>query len=138
MQKVIFTCMHSDGCSQMAAAFFNTLAHRSRARAIAAGTQPAPAVHPEIVAVMLEAGIDLRGHEPRLLTPEIAQEGTLLVTMGCGDRIPPVTHLLREEWFLAEPHGKDVADVRRIRDDVRQRVRTLIEREGWVHAETGD
>jgi len=137
MQTVIFACVHSAGRSQMAAAFFNTLANRSRARAIAAGTQPTPDVAPEVVEVMLEAGIDLVRDEPRLLTPELAREGTMLVTMGCADRLPAVTHLLREEWFLADPHGKAVADLRRIRDDVRQRVRKLVEREGWAFAANG-
>ena len=116
----------------MAAAFFNARAQRARARAIAVGTQPAAAIHPDVVDVMLEAGFDLRLTRPKLLTPELAREGTLLVTMDCGREVCGVPHLQREEWFVADPCGKAVVDVRRIRDEIDQRVTGLLAREGWA------
>lgn len=137
MQTVLFACADGAGRSQMAAAFFNTFAHRSRAHAIATCTRATRAACPTIAEVMREAGVDLQRSEPMLLTPELARAGTLLVTMGCGDGLPDVTHRLREEWCLPDPDGKDVAAVRDIRDDVRRRVRMLVHREGWMRADNG-
>ncbi|HEY6908311.1 MAG TPA: arsenate reductase ArsC [Myxococcales bacterium] len=131
MKTVIFACVHSAGRSQMAAAFLNAIADGSRARAISAGTQPAARVHPEVVAAMREAGFDLSGAMPRLLTPELAREAALLVTMGCGDACPVVPGLRREDWPLRDPKGRPGEEVRRIRDEIRDRVAALVTAEGW-------
>lgn len=88
MKTVIFACVHSAGRSQMAAALFNHLANPSLARAVSAGTHPAARVHPEVVEVMREVGIDLSSGKPQLLTSELAQRANLLVTMGCGEECP--------------------------------------------------
>lgn len=138
MQTVLFACAPGAGRAQMAAAFFNTFAHRSRAHAIAAITRPTRVSCRTVAEVMREAGIELSSDEPRLLTPELAREGTLLVTMDCGDALPEVLHRLREEWCLPEPDGQVVATVRSIRDDVRNRVRLLVQREGWTRTGTSD
>src|SRR5438270_6840479 len=87
---VIFACVQSAGRSQMAAAFFNAMADPARARAMSAGTRPADRVHPEVIAAMREAGIDVSSATPRLLTPELAKGVAMLVTMGCGDACPMV------------------------------------------------
>jgi ACR3 family arsenite transporter len=129
--KVLFACVHNAGRSQMAAAFFNRLADPGRARAISAGTQPGPRVHPEVVAAMSEVGLDLGSVTPRLLTGEIAAQCQLLVTMGCGDACPVVPGARREDWPLDDPKGKDVQGVRAIRDDIRSRVEALVAGEGW-------
>jgi arsenate reductase len=134
MQTVLFACVHNAGRSQMAAAFFERLADPSRARAISAGTEPAERVHPEVVAVMGELGIDLGGAKPRRLTDALARAAALLVTMGCGESCPSVPGLRREDWPLADPKGAGVEAARRIRDQVRARVEALIEREGWAGA----
>jgi arsenate reductase len=88
MPTYVFACVANAGRSQMAAAFFNHFVVHSSAQAVSAGTQPAPAVHPEVAAAMQEIGIDLSHAVPRKLTTEVAQGATLLVTMGCGKHHP--------------------------------------------------
>jgi arsenate reductase (thioredoxin) len=88
MRKVIFACVHNAGRSQMSAAFFNRYADPAKAHAVSAGTRPSDGVHPEVVEVMKEVGIDVTGVKPQKLTPELAQDAYLLVTMGCGDECP--------------------------------------------------
>lgn len=128
VNTVIFACVHNAGRSQMAAAWFNSLADPARWRAVSAGTDPGTRVHPEVVAVMREAGIDLSAAQPQKLTPELAQGAQLLVTMGCGDECPFVPGLRREDWPLEDPKGKPIDRVREIRDEIRARVEALVAR----------
>jgi len=130
MRKFIFACVHSAGRSQMAAAFFNARSDPERAMGIAAGTEPADRVHPEVVAMMREVGIDLSTAKPRRLTDELASSASMLVTMGCGEACPVVPGLRRDDWALPDPKGQDFDAIRKIRDEVRDRVRELIDREG--------
>src|SRR5689334_16343178 len=116
----------------MAAASFNLLADPTKARAIAAGTQPADHVHPEVVEVMREIGVDLSQATPQHLTPELAGTAQYLITMGCGDECPFVPGARREDWPLEDPKGKSVTQIRSIRQEVLRRVRELVEREGWT------
>jgi arsenate reductase len=132
VKTVVFACIHNAGRSQMAAAWFEALADASKARAVSAGTVPGARVHPEVVAVMREAGLDLEGRQPRKLTDELARRASLLVTMGCGEACPVVPGLLREDWALEDPKGKPMERVREIRDEVRRRVEELVRREGWA------
>ena len=134
MSVVIFACVHNAGRSQMAAAWFNHLADAGKARAISAGTNPGTRVHPEVVTVMREVGIDLATATPRRLTDALARDATLLVTMGCGDECPVVPGLRRDDWPLEDPKGKPIERVREIRDDVRGRVLALLRREGWARS----
>jgi arsenate reductase len=131
MTRVIFACVHNAGRSQMAAAFFNVLADAGKARAVCAGTDPGPRVHPAVVAAMREAGIDLSTAEPRLLTDDVVAGARLLVTMGCGEACPHVPGLERQDWPLPDPKGRPLDEVRRIRDDVRRRVAALVAVRGW-------
>ena len=131
MKTVIFACVHNAGRSQMAAAFFNALADPAKARATSAGTAPGDRVHPEVAAAMREAGIDLSGARPQQLTPELAAEAQMLVTMGCGDECPVVPGVVRDDWPLDDPKGRPIEEVRRIREDIRRRVSDLVAREGW-------
>jgi len=114
----------------MAAAFFNGLVDPSTARAVSAGTQPADRVNPVVVEAMREAGIDISGATPQRLTQTVAEQASLLVTMGCGDDCPYVPGLQRDDWPLEDPAGQPLERVRAIRDDIRQRVHTLVTREG--------
>ena len=131
MTTVIFACVHNAGRSQMAAALFNALADPARARAISAGTAPAEHVHPEVVTVMREVGIDLSGAHPTLLTHELAARAQLLVTMGCGESCPVVLGVGRQDWSLLDPKGQPLERVRAIRDEIRAQVKRLIATEGW-------
>lgn len=126
MKTVLFACVHNAGRSQIAAAFFNVLAHPARARAISAGTDPAAGVHSEVVDAMREIGIDLAGAKPRRLTEELARGVHVLVTMGCGEQCPVVPGARREDWPLADPKGLPIDRVREIRDEIRSRVEQLV------------
>lgn len=132
MKTIIFACVHNAGRSQMAAAFFNQLADRGAARAVSAGTRPADRVHPEVVDAMREVGIDLSGATPQRLSEELAGSADLLVTMGCGDECPLVPGLERDDWPLTDPKGQSVGQVRRIRDEIRDRVAALLAARGWA------
>ncbi len=131
MKTVIFACVHNAGRSQMAAAFFNARADPGVARAISAGTQPGERVHPEVVEIMREVGIDLSNARPQKLTDGLARTGSMLVTMGCGDACPFIPGLQKDDWPLEDPKGLAPERVREIRDEIRARVDGLLSREGW-------
>ncbi len=129
MNTVIFACVHNAGRSQMAAAFFNQLADQTKAKAVSAGTEPGTRVHPEVLEVMREVGIDLSHAQPQKLTQELVEGASLLVTMGCGEKCPYVPGLRRDDWPLPDPKGRPLDEVRAVRDDVRKRVSWLLESE---------
>jgi arsenate reductase len=131
MNTVIFACIHNAGRSQMAAAWFESLCNAEKARAISAGTEPGTRVHPEVIEAMREVGIELADRKPQKLTDELARGAAMLVTMGCGEQCPAVPGLRRDDWPLEDTKGKPIEEVRRIRDEVRDRVVALLAREGW-------
>ena len=137
MTRVIFACVHNAGRSQMAAAFFNQLADPGKAKALSAGTEPAPRVHPEVLAVMGEVGIDLSGARPQKLTTELAAGARHHVTMGCGDACPNLPGLQVQDWPLEDPKGKPPERVREIRDEVRTRVSEFVAAQGWGRTDSG-
>jgi len=130
VRTYIFACIHNAGRSQMSAAFFNQLADPTKAHAISAGTQPAQHVHPVVVEVMREAGIDLSHAHPQKLTAELAQGAEMLITMGCGDECPFVPGLRRDDWPIPDPKGQPLEQVRLIRDGIRDRIAALLLAEG--------
>jgi arsenate reductase len=132
MDTVLFACVHNAGRSQMAAAWFNKVCDRTKARAISAGTQPGERVHPEVVQVMREEGIDLNGVKPQFLSAELAQQATLLVTMGCGDACPYIPGLQKLDWPLMDPTGQSIETVRKIRDEIRGFIIKLAEDRNWL------
>jgi len=129
MQRIIFACVHNAGRSQMAAAFFNQLANRNKAEAVSAGTEPGLRVHPEVLSIMQEVGIDLSDAKPQKLTQELVEGASLLITMGCGDKCPCVPGLRRDDWRLHDPKGLPAGEIRTIRDEIKTRVQSLIEAE---------
>ena len=120
----MFVCVHNAGRSQMAAALFNLHA-RGRAVADSAGTQPAARVHPEVVQAMREVDIDLSTAVPKQLTTALADGVARAVTMGCGDECPTLGVPI-EDWPLPDPAGRQLAEVRVIRDEIDRRVRALL------------
>lgn len=132
--SVLFVCGRNAGRSQMGAAFFNHLADPARAEAFSAGLDPAPRVHPEVIEVMREVGIDLSGVEPIELTARMYSDVQFLVTMGCGESCPLVPASRRADWVLPDPAGQPLQRVREIRDDIRQHVTALVEERGWSRA----
>lgn len=125
MKYVLFVCTQNAGRSQMAEAFLSRRAPQD-IRGESAGTSPADHVHPEVVEVMREAGIDLSGHRPRKLTVEMQLHADWAVTMGCGDACPYVPTRV-DDWDIADPAGQPLDRVREIRDEIDARVRRLVE-----------
>jgi arsenate reductase (thioredoxin) len=123
--RVLFVCGQNAGRSQMAAALFNRHA-RGRAVADSAGTRPATHVHPEVVEVMREVGLDLSSARPQLMTTDLAAGAVRVVTMGCADGECPVVSAPVEDWGLPDPAGQPLETVRAIRDDIDTRVRSLV------------
>jgi protein-tyrosine-phosphatase len=130
MRTFVFACVHNAGRSQMSAAFFNRYAHPQEATAISAGTEPGAQVHPVVVEVMREVGIDLSAARPQKLTADLARGAEMLITMGCGDECPYVPGLERDDWPLPDPKGKDLQAVRLIRDEIAARIERLIRDKG--------
>jgi len=110
----------------MSQALFERAAE-GRHRGLSAGTTPADRVHPEVVEVMSELGIDLAEREPRLLTRELAEQADVVVTMGCGDECPYFPGRRYLDWDLKDPKDRPLDEVRATRDDIDRRVRELVE-----------
>lgn len=130
MKTILFACVHNAGRSQMAAAWLRALGNPDRVRVLSAGTAPGTQVHPEVLTVMAEAGINLGDVVPTFLDDSLARQADLLITMGCGEACPVVPGLRREDWPLEDPKGKSLDRVRQLRDEIRARINGLIVREG--------
>ncbi|MFF6997964.1 arsenate reductase ArsC [Streptomyces sp. NPDC008313] len=125
LASVLFVCVHNAGRSQMAAGFLSHLAG-DRIEVRSAGSVPADQVNPAAVEAMREAGIDITGRQPRLLTTETVQASDYVITMGCGDVCPVFPGKKYLDWALEDPAGKGVEAVRPIRDEIRKRIEALI------------
>jgi protein-tyrosine-phosphatase len=127
MAHVLFVCLHNAGRSQMSRALFDRAAE-GRHSSDSAGSRADPDgdLHPPVIAVMDELGIDLRDRRPKRLTRELAQRADLIVTMGCGDECPYIPGKRYLDWELPDPRGQSVDSVRVTRDDIAQRVQALV------------
>ena len=125
LPAVLFLCVHNAGRSQMALGWFTHLAG-DRAVAWSGGSEPVAEINPSAVAVMAEIGIDIAQEYPKPWTAEIVQAADVVITMGCGDACPFYPGTRYEDWTLEDPAGQDLDAVRAIRDDIEQRVRTLL------------
>ena len=125
MAHALFVCLHNAGRSQMSVALFERAAS-GRHSAASAGTKPAERVHPEVIEVMGEVGIDLSGNQPRRLDVEMARAADVVVTMGCGDECPYVPGVRYVDWDLPDPRGRPVDEVRATRDEIARRVEALV------------
>ena len=126
MANVLFVCLQNAGRSQMSQALFERAAAGAGHAARSAGTTPAEHVHPEVVAVMAELGLDVADRTPQLLTEDDARWADVVVTMGCGDRCPYIPGRRYLDWDLTDPHGQDLDAVRAIRDEIDGRVTALL------------
>jgi len=126
MANVLFVCLQNAGRSQMSQALFEQAAAGTGHAARSAGTTPAEQVHPEVVTVMRELGIDLAGRTPQRLTKREATWADVVVTMGCGDACPYVPGRRYVDWELPDPHGHELDAVRAIRDEIAGRVSALL------------
>ncbi len=125
MATALFVCLHNAGRSQMSQALFERAAD-GRHRALSAGTTPAERVHPEVVEVLRELGLDVADRTPRKLTRELAEQADVVVTMGCGDECPYVPGRRYLDWELDDPKGRPIEEVRATRDEIAMRVRELV------------
>jgi arsenate reductase len=124
--EILFVCVHNAGRSQMAAGLLERLAG-DRVRVLSAGSEPADELNPAVVDAMNEIGIDISAERPKKLENEMVRESDVVITMGCGDACPIYPGKRYEDWDLEDPSGKDLETVRRIRDEIRGRVESLIE-----------
>jgi arsenate reductase (thioredoxin) len=124
--EVLFVCVHNAGRSQMAAALLEHLA-AGRVSVRSAGSAPADAINPRVVAAMAELGLDVAREHPKPLTGEAVEAADVVITMGCGDACPIYPGKRYEDWELDDPADADLDGVRRIRDEIAARVRQLLD-----------
>jgi arsenate reductase (thioredoxin) len=125
--EVLFVCVHNAGRSQMAAGL-TRLRSQGRIRVRSAGSSPAEEINPNAVAVLEELGIDITDEFPKPLTDDGVRAADVVITMGCGDACPIYPGKRYEDWELDDPAGQDLATVRRIRDEIDERVQALVDR----------
>src|SRR3954447_4776210 len=127
MATALFVCLHNAGRSQMSAALFERAAG-GRHEALSAGSEADPGghVHPQVVEVMRELGIDVSDWRPQRLSDELVREADLIVTMGCGDACPFIPGTRYLDWDLPDPKGCPVEEVRATRDEIARRVEALV------------
>jgi arsenate reductase (thioredoxin) len=124
-RTVLFVCVHNAGRSQMAAGWLSQLAGDA-VEVRSAGSEPADQLNPVAVQAMREVGIDIAHEHPKLLTYDAVKESDVVITMGCGDTCPIFPGKRYEDWTLTDPAGKPIEVVRQVRDDIKQRIETLI------------
>ena len=122
---VLFVCVHNAGRSQMAAGYLRAMGGDA-VEVLSAGSAPGESINAVAVAAMAEEGIDISGAIPTLLTTESVRESDVVITMGCGDACPVFPGKRYEDWVLDDPAGQGIEEVRRIRDDIRGRIVTLL------------
>jgi protein-tyrosine-phosphatase len=123
--EVLFVCVHNAGRSQMAAALLDHQAN-GRVHVRSAGSTPTDEIDPAVVQAMEELGLDLSKEFPKPLTDEYVRAADVVVTMGCGDACPIYPGKRYLDWDLPDPAGKNLEDVRPIRDEIDRRVRGLL------------
>ena len=125
MPEVLFVCVHNAGRSQMAAGLVR-LHSQGRVHVRSAGSAPGGQIDPAVIEAMAEVGVDMSAAFPKPLTDEVVRAADVVVTMGCGDACPIYPGKRYEDWTLDDPAGQDLDSVRRIRDEIDSRVRTLV------------
>jgi arsenate reductase len=126
LSRVLFVCLQNAGRSQISQAIFERKAADGRHRSRSAGTTPAGAIHPEVIEVLGEIGVDLAGKRPAGLTRDLVEWADVVVTMGCGDACPYIPGKRYVEWNLVDPAGRPLEQVRRIRDEIAHRIDGLL------------
>jgi arsenate reductase (thioredoxin) len=123
--EVLFVCVHNAGRSQMAAALL-ALHAGDKVSVRSAGSTPADEINAAAVQVMNELGVDMSQEFPKPLTDEFVSAADVVITMGCGDACPIYPGKRYEDWDVEDPAGREVGEVRKIREDLDVRVRQLL------------
>ncbi len=122
---VLFVCVHNAGRSQMAAGYMRHLS-AGRVDVLSAGSAPKDSINPQAIEVMSEEGIDIASEQPKILTTDAVVASDVVITMGCGDTCPFYPGKRYEDWVLDDPAGQSIDVVRRIRDEIKGRVESLL------------
>jgi protein-tyrosine-phosphatase len=122
---VLFVCVHNAGRSQMAAGFMRAIAG-DRVDVLSAGSAPKTEINPIAVQAMAEVGIDIAHQQPKILTTDAVIESDAVITMGCGDTCPFFPGKRYEDWVLDDPAGQDIDFVRKVRDEIKEKVEKLL------------
>ena len=122
---VLFLCVHNAGRSQMAAGYMRHLS-AGRVEVLSAGSAPKDSINPQAIEVMSEEGIDIASEQPKILTTDAVVASDVVITMGCGDTCPFYPGKRYEDWVLDDPAGQSIDVVRRIRDEIKGRVESLL------------
>ncbi|MEP7020163.1 MAG: arsenate reductase ArsC [Pseudonocardiales bacterium] len=123
--SVLFVCVHNAGRSQMAAGWLRQLAG-DRIEVRSAGSEPADQINPVAIEAMREVGIDITAEQPTILTVDAVRDSDVVITMGCGDTCPIFPGKRYEDWELTDPAGQGIVVVRVVRDEIRDRIESLI------------
>lgn len=125
MKTILFVCVHNAGRSQMAAGFMQHLG-AGRVQVLSAGSEPKDSINPVAVQAMAEVGIDIATNTPKILTDEAVIAADVVITMGCGDTCKFYPGKRYEDWQLDDPAGQSIETVRKIRDEIKNRVVKLL------------
>ena len=123
--QVLFVCVHNAGRSQMAAGFMEKLSN-GKVTVLSAGSAPKDSINPMAIQAMAEVDIDIANNQPKILTTEAVKESDVVITMGCGDTCPYYPGKRYEDWVLDDPAGQSIEKVRVIRDQIQQKVQSLL------------
>ena len=127
MSHVLFVCLHNAGRSQMSQSLFERAAEgRHTAESAGSVADPNGHVHPQVVAVMRELGVDLSERKPQPLTFALAERADVVVTMGCGDACPYIPGKRYIDWELSDPKGRPLDEVRATREEIARHVGELL------------
>ena len=125
-KTILFVCVENVGRSQMAEGFFKKYAPEGFVPA-SAGTKPISQIDPLAIQVMNENGIDISKQKSKDLSEDMMRNSDKIINMGCMDNnfcptlfIPKVI-----DWGIEDPKGKQIEQVREIRDEIERRIKEL-------------
>jgi arsenate reductase (thioredoxin) len=124
-KSVLFVCIHNAGRSQIAAGYLKKLAGE-KVEVRSAGSIPAEEINQNASLAMNEVGIDISKQKPKLLNSEDVLVSDYVITMGCGDSCPVYPGKTYLDWDIEDPAGQPIEEVRKIRDEIAQKVRELL------------
>lgn len=132
INKILFACAENAGRSQMAEAFFNRYSKEKGLNWLAesAGTIPAKKINPAVEKTMSEIGFDLSMNGTKMFEKGKAGSYAKIISFGCIVKsvLPKDIRSRIEEWHVEDPHGKNLDEIRKIRDEIKSHVIELFEK----------